>query len=246
MRHLLLLVIALSTSSPLFAQKQSPSTTVADRFHKLLDEEWEWYLKTDPTEASYYGVRTYNDRWPTMTVEAFNEKYEHNRGVLKKLASIDVKKLGKQDRISYRLFERQTRMAVSGHQFKYFHVPLTNREGIQIADQVGEYVTYESLDDYEDWIKRLESFDTYMDQTIALMDEGIKARIVHARVVMKPVVGQIKKQLVKKAVDSPFYKPFLSINKKNPGCQTGRPPGTGTQGDLPESDSRLPEDAGLL
>jgi uncharacterized protein (DUF885 family) len=45
------------------------------------------------------------------------------------------------------------------------------------------------------------------------MREGIRARIVHAKIVMQRVPGQIEKQLVSNPEKSPFYKPFANIPK---------------------------------
>src|SRR5206468_4271834 len=55
---------------------------------------------------------------------------------------------------------------------------------------------------------RLRSFSAYMDQTIALMREGIRVRMTLPKVTMQRVPGQIDKQIVARPEESPFYKPF--------------------------------------
>ncbi|MGH9958015.1 MAG: DUF885 domain-containing protein, partial [Pyrinomonadaceae bacterium] len=57
-------------------------------------------------------------------------------------------------------------------------------------------------------IARLKSFPVYMEQTIALMREGIKARVLLPRVIMNRVPAQIDKQIVADPDESLFYKPF--------------------------------------
>jgi uncharacterized protein (DUF885 family) len=47
-----------------------------------------------------------------------------------------------------------------------------------------------------------------MDQTIALMREGIKERMVHPQVIMERLPAQIDKQIVSDPTQSGFYKPF--------------------------------------
>jgi len=52
-----------------------------------------------------------------------------------------------------------------------------------------------------------------MDQTIALMREGIRERMVHPKVIMQRLPGQIEKQTVTDPAQSPFYKPFLHFSR---------------------------------
>src|SRR5260370_1194050 len=82
------------------------------------------------------------------------------------------------------------------------------KEGIQTANILTDTLRFETVQDYEDWLARLEAFPSYMDQTIALLKKGIKDKIVHARVVMERVPAQIAQQIVKDPEKSLFYKPF--------------------------------------
>jgi uncharacterized protein (DUF885 family) len=64
------------------------------------------------------------------------------------------------------------------------------------------------LKDYEDWIARLRSFPSYMDQTIALMREGMRERMMLPKVIMQRIPAQIEKQIVRSPETSAYYKPF--------------------------------------
>ena len=78
---------------------------------------------------------------------------------------------------------------------------------------MADSLRFETLKDFEDWLARLRALPHYAAQTTDLMREGIRARIVHAKVVMQRVPGQIEKQLVSDPEKSPFYKPFTNIPK---------------------------------
>jgi prolyl oligopeptidase len=52
-----------------------------------------------------------------------------------------------------------------------------------------------------------------MNQTIALMREGIAARILQPKIVMQRVPAQIARQITEKADDNPFFKPFTKFPK---------------------------------
>src|SRR6185436_10662545 len=92
--------------------------------------------------------------------------------------------------------------------FRWFLIPLTQREGLQVADELADALRFETVKDYEDWVARLRRFPVFVDQTIALMKKGIRARMALPKVTMQRVPNQIDKQLVAQPQDSPFYKPF--------------------------------------
>lgn len=46
---------------------------------------------------------------------------------------------------------------------------------------------------------------------MALMRQGIRERMLHPKIVMQRVPAQIRKQLVERPQDSPYYKPFRTF-----------------------------------
>ncbi|MEC7557406.1 MAG: DUF885 domain-containing protein [Planctomycetota bacterium] len=188
-----------------------PGAGPTARLNRVIDAEWEWRTKEQPTFASYLGDRRYNDRWPDVSLEAITRRHRHRQQVLKQLAAIDRKVLAPDDQLNYDLFRREYSVSVESHKFRWFLCPLTARDGIQDASSTADVIRFERLEDYQQWIKRLQSFGTYMDQTIALMQAGLKERRVHDREVMVRVPGQIGRQIVDDPGKSLFYKPFRSF-----------------------------------
>src|SRR4030095_9088052 len=120
------------------------------------------------------------------------------------------------DQLNYDLFQKQYETNVEEHQYRWYLVPLNQREGIQTVDELADALRFQTVKDYEDWIARLRALPIYMDQTIALMREGVRTRIVQPKVVMERVPAQIGKQLVDTAEASAFYKPFRTFPKSIP------------------------------
>lgn len=207
---LLVAVLCLSETGGATEPDGSPGARAAQsrRLNALIDSEWEWRLKQQPTFASYLGDRRYNDRWPDVSLAAITSRHEHRRDVLKQLDTIDPKVLSASDRLNYDLFRRDYQVSVDSHAFRWFLVPLTARGGIQDASSRADVIRFEKRADYQQWLKRLQSFGTYMDQTIALMQAGLDERRVHDREVMVRVPAQIARQIVDDPTRSLFFKPF--------------------------------------
>jgi prolyl oligopeptidase len=194
-----------------FAQVSSAATSESDagaRLHTLFKEEWEYWLQEDPTFASELGDRRWNDRWPDISLDAFERRQRHRLEVLHKLDAIETAALSDTDRVNYRLFRRDYEFDAEGYQYRTFLIPLNQRGGIQTLNELADSLRFATVKDYEDWIARLRALPAFMDQTIALMREGIRSRIVHPRVVMERVPDQITRQIVTDPADSLFFQPF--------------------------------------
>lgn len=196
------LLLIISGSAP----AQDPATTKA--LHSLFEREWAYQMEQNPTRASQLGDRRWNDRWRDMSLEAIKKRHELSVSALRELAGIDRGKLSPKDQLNYDLFKKDYETSIEEHRFRWYLAPLNQRGGIQTENELSDSLRFQTVKDYEDWIARLKSFPTYMDQTIALMREGIKARVLLPRVIMNRVPAQIDKQIVANPDQSLFYKPF--------------------------------------
>jgi uncharacterized protein (DUF885 family) len=183
-------------------------TAATTALHKLFDEEWEWTMREFPTFASNLGDRRYNDRWEDASLENIERQHQHRLETLKRLEAIQRARLSAADQLNYDLFRKDLENEIEAHRFRLYLLPVNQRGGIQTADELSELLRFQTVKDYEDWIARMRTLPTYMDQTIALMREGVRAKLLWPKVVEQRVAAQIDKQLVERPEDSPFYKPF--------------------------------------
>jgi len=195
----LLLLASTSLAQPAAATKA---------LHDLFDREWEYDMQQDPTRASRLGDRRWNDRWPDVSLAAIKSRHEHDLEVLRQLTKIDRGKLSAADQLNYDLFKKDYESGIEEYQYRWYLVPLNQRGGIQTENELADSLRFETVKDYEDWIARLKAFPVYMDQTVALMREGIATHMVLPKVIMQRIPAQIDKQIVANADQSLFYKPF--------------------------------------
>ncbi|PYJ85062.1 MAG: DUF885 domain-containing protein, partial [Verrucomicrobia bacterium] len=216
-----LIVLLLSISLQLNA-RDSSANQATKALQGLFDTEWDYTMEQNPTWASQLGDRRWNDRWEDASLAAIEQRHEHAGDVLGRLKKIDRRMLSPKDQLNYDLFQKHYETATKEYAYHWYLAPLNQREGIQTADELADALRFETVKDYEDWIARLRSFPAYLDQTIALMREGIRERIVQPKIVMQRVPRQIDNQIVAAPEKSPFYKPFQNFAAPVPDADRKR------------------------
>jgi uncharacterized protein (DUF885 family) len=209
MRRLICLMGALLIVTPVATAEDG---VVTKQFQDLLASEWEYGLKESPTFASHLGDKRYNDRWPDVSLSAIERRHQHRQETLAALAKIDRSKLSPADQLNYDLFRKDVAEEVEAFQYRWFLVPLDQRNGIQTENELADSLPFRTVKDYEDWIARLRSFPKYLEQTTELMRTGIRASLVQPKIVMRRVTEQIKKQIVADPKESLYYKPFKNFS----------------------------------
>ncbi len=212
LRYLLLIGATLILTTTVPAQDGAATKAL----HDLFDREWEYKLRESPTRASQLGDRRWNDRWADLSLQAIKRRHDHDVEVLAELSRIDRAKLPKSEQLNYDLFKKDLELSVEGFRFRWYLVPLNQRGGIQNQNDLADSLRFTTVKDYDDWIARLNSFPVYMDQTIALMREGVRTRMVLPEVIMRRLPAQIERQIVSNPDQSLFYKPFKKFSSSIP------------------------------
>ena len=205
-------LIALFLLQPFEARAQGGRTNQTTRaLNDLFAAEWDYTMQQNPTWASRLGDRRWNDRWEDASLAAIERRHARALAALDKLRKIDRRKLHPPDQLNYDLFKKEYETSVEENQFRWYLVPLNQREGVQTADELADALRFETIKDYEDWIARLRALPRYLDQTVALMREGIRAHMLLPKITMQRVPNQIDKQIVDAPEASPFFKPLKSF-----------------------------------
>ena len=185
--------------------------TKAGKLHAFFEREWDRALRNSPEWASMLGDRRWNEQWGNLSAAAFVQSHADDQESLKDLLAIDRARLTPADQLNFDLFRHGLEIGIEEYGFKWRFIPLTQRNGVQTADELGDALRFETSTDYEDWTERLVRLPDLVVQTIALMEQGISNGMLLPRVIMARVPDQIGKQVVDDPVASPFFKPFLSM-----------------------------------
>jgi len=218
-RHALFLLIAASSAQA--ATPAAPATPEA-RLHELFESEWERGLRENPLLATYLGDHRYDDRWPDASPGALAKSHAGDVAVLETLKSLPTSQLTGEDPLNKELFGRMYRDSVDAYAWGLQYLPMNQRDGVQTAADLAELIQFATVKDYTNWIARLDGLGTYVDQTIALMREGMRRGLVQPRVIMQRVPDQIARQIVADPTASPFYRPFREMPESIPAAEQER------------------------
>lgn len=204
---------------PALSHAQDP----AERLHALFDEAWAFQLEEDPLLATRVGEHRYNDRLPSVTVADHERRLAAQEAFLERLRAIDREALGREDRISYDIFERLLRDNVSELRYRGYLMPITNRSGFHISFvQLGEQVPLRTVRNYENYIARLGAFREYAEQHIELMREGVAEGFTLPAVALEGAEGAIEPHIVDDPEESRLHRPFEAFPETVPEGERAR------------------------
>jgi uncharacterized protein (DUF885 family) len=203
LRSLALVAAALAAPVPAIAD------ATAD-LYALFEREWERDLADDPLLATYRGDRRYDDRWPDISPAAEQARNAADAGVLRTLDAIPREALSPTDRLNYDLFRRRYEERVAAAPFHPEYYEIRAREGPQSLNEVAEQMRFETVADYETWLRRLERLPAFLEQYAELLRRAAAEGRTQPRVIMDRVVPQLALQVVERPEDSPFFQRFQS------------------------------------
>ncbi|HET9209711.1 MAG TPA: DUF885 family protein, partial [Thermoanaerobaculia bacterium] len=193
--------------------EQFPATqgqgSESERLKKLFGLLWDFQMHASPEYATFVGYPGLNDRWSDLSPESIEFGRRMDHVVETALASIDRAKLAAPEQVNYDLAMRHVREAIEGEPFHGEYLLITQVSGPQQnIPQLLSIMPARSLKDYEDILARLRGVPGVVDQTIALLDRGLKEGITPPRVTLRDVPGQVESLLVDDPLKSPMLKAF--------------------------------------
>jgi len=216
------LLVALALLLPLGTGPACAAPAPVTALHQLFDRAWEQDLVDNPLAATYYGETRFNDRWPDLTRASLERSHGHDLEVLGELRRIRRSALVPAEQLSYDLFEREYEERNAEWPFHTEAYGISASGGVQTLSELTEIMPFETVADYEAWLKRLGSLPQFLDQTAALLRDSARDRRTQPRVLMERVVPQLAQQLVATPEDSPFYQPFRRFPERIPAAERER------------------------
>ena len=194
--------------------------TPAARLRALFNASDEANLKRNPIQALFRGDLRYAGSFGDYISDAYiAAEKAAGEADLAALAKLDRNALSPDDRISYDVFKYQTEMSLKGFSPDLLKAsidrPIDHFSGFQtfVPDlSSGEGAApFKTVADYDNNLKRLDGYITYLDAAIARMKDGLAHGITNPKLVMANVIGQLDALVPPTVEASVFYKPVTKF-----------------------------------
>jgi len=184
------------------------------RLKYLFEANWEYRMVASPEAATWRGYPGQNHRWSDLSIDAIAEEKENARRTLQAILSFDQAKLSEGNQLNYDLFRRNAEMAVERQQFPAEFLAINQMDGLpRDVPSMIAMMPAARTKDYENILARLGGISTLVDQTIALLQEGLSRGIVPPKVPLRSVPDQVAGQVHIGSMTTPMLAKF----KKFPG-----------------------------
>lgn len=178
------------------------------QLNDLLDEQWDYTMRTNPEYASILGDKRFNDKSSDVSEKAVYEDIEQQKQFLRRFETIDTTGFPEQESLNQALMVRQIKLQLEAVQFKDWEMPVTQFGGIHIDEpQLVSVLPFDTVKDYEDYITRLNALPKQLDDTMDLMRKGMADHLIPPRILLEQVAKQSGGIGGTQPEDSPFMQP---------------------------------------
>jgi uncharacterized protein (DUF885 family) len=207
---LVIISFAAALVVPLFAQTPKPTLEARrDELNRLLADEWEYTLRTQPELATQVGDNRYNDRLSDISDKAIADDLEHTRQALTRFEAIDVTGFPEQEKLNRALMLRSLHETLDSAQFKDWEMPATQFGGIHLGYASLPFDSpFRNVKDYEDYLSRLHQIPRVLEQAMGHMRDGLRDHRMPPKYLLEKVSTQAQ-QIADDPLDkSPFTDPL--------------------------------------
>jgi uncharacterized protein (DUF885 family) len=193
--------------------QQFPATkgqgSESERLRKLFDLSWDYQMHASPEYATYVGYPGLDDRTSDLSQESIDFGHRVDPMIQTALASIDRSRLTPAEQVNYDLAIHHVEESIEGAKFHGEYQLISQLGGPpQGAVQLLSIMPGRNVKDYENILARMRALPRVIDQTIALLDRGLKEGITPPKVTLRDVPAQVDSLVVDDPMTSPMLKTF--------------------------------------
>lgn len=199
-------VTALLAAAPVLAAPDSAA------FRQIYEREWSFRLQEFPVWASSIGIDDHAAELGHVAETDQRRRYAYWRDVRAALEVLGCERLTHAECIDYRLYVKQIDDFISAYETRSYRMPFNSDWGFYMEwAQLPAQTDFTNAADYRNYLSRLREIGPVMDEYIDLMRTGIETGMTQPRVILDGRDEPIRRQLVERAGQSPFYAPFTDM-----------------------------------
>jgi len=223
-RAAILLLFIFQFVGIVWSQTAKPAARPGQHLKRFLAVEWDYWMREYPEKATGVGYPGQNARWTDYSPVAIERHKEHLHKSLAQLRAMDIARLTTKDRLNYNLYRNQIETTIEGLRFgndamplpgvvaSNLLMPINQMSGVQQGvAEVLAITPARNAADYEDILARLDGVPALVDQTMALLREGLRRGWTPPRITLRDVPKQIEGLLSEDPLASPLLRPFQKL-----------------------------------
>jgi uncharacterized protein (DUF885 family) len=186
--------------------------TDLQRLQRYYELSYDMTMLENPEFATWRGDPRGQDRLEDLSQEAVKRRRQATRDALELIENIDRSALPASEQVNYDLLRDTLQRRVGSLRFPAELLQMNQMAGPQqdLADLLS-MMPASRVGELENQIARMAALPAYVDQSIALMREGIEAGVTPPKITLRDVPQQIRNQLVDDAMTSPLLRGFKDI-----------------------------------
>jgi uncharacterized protein (DUF885 family) len=208
-RTILMLVCLSLLSSHLSSAAGQSLEARRTQLNRMLADEWEYTLRTQPELATHIGDNRYNDRLRDFSDQAIAADLAHEHEALRRFQALDTTGFPEQEKLNCALMIRSLRDGIEGAQFKNWEMPATQFGGIHLGYASLAFDSpFRNVKDYEDYLARLRQIPRVLDQAADHMRQGLRDHLMPPKYLLEKVSTQAQQIADSSMEKSPFTDPL--------------------------------------
>ncbi len=181
----------------------------------VFDSYYEDGLKLNPLGATFEGDNRYNDTLPNFLSDDFEKLVKaYYTSYKSKLASYDNAKLSDSEKMTKAILKWECDINLEGLSFGNY-TPIDQMWSMNLM--IGQLASgasaqpFKTVEDYKNWLSRLEDYSEWLQSAKTKMEEGVKVGQVLPKSLIKKVLPQLASVTEPKLEDNLFYSPVKNF-----------------------------------
>ncbi len=204
--------------------KQSEKKFNSAGFNAMLKNYWKDSYHLHPLDATMFGDYQYNDQFQNTCTQQYRiELKNFYTRYLDSLKAYDTTGINIQEELSYKMLNYDLQTELERLKFGTWKIPFTqmgdsgNTMSGNMVMAIGQYGSGESVQpfntikDYDDWLKRVHGYTIWCDSAIANFKQGIMTRYVLPKTLVVKMIDVCNGLVSKEVTKSIFYGPVKKL-----------------------------------
>ncbi len=165
-----------------------------------------------PMEATFAGVEGYNDLFPnTISNEYRNKLKSFYNSYAENLKKYDASKFSETEKTSLEILKWECEIGLEGLKFQSHLMPVDQKWSPNLT--LGQFAggtsaqPFKTVEDYRNWLKRVDGFIAWSDTAIANMKRGLQLGYILPASLIQKTIPQWEALATGKAEEHLYYSP---------------------------------------